>query len=134
MAENRAVVDGIGGVFIYANDAKALADWYTAHLGIPMTTYEEGKNFGTEFKYTSLDDATRIDATVYSIQSSTTPLASERNQVRVNYRVRDLTGLLRQLRAAGIEIEKEEDYESFGRFAWLHDPEGNKIELYQPVG
>jgi catechol 2,3-dioxygenase-like lactoylglutathione lyase family enzyme len=134
MSENRAVVDGIGGVFIYATDARALADWYTAHLGIPMTTYEEEKNFGTEFKYTSLDEPTRTDATVYSIQAAPTPLASERNQVRVNYRVRDLTGLLRQLRAANIEIEKEEDYAEYGRFAWIHDPEGNKIELYQPVG
>jgi catechol 2,3-dioxygenase-like lactoylglutathione lyase family enzyme len=134
MPENRAVVDGIGGIFIYANDAKALADWYTAHLGIPIVTYEEGKNFGTEFKYTNLDDPTRTDSTVYSIQASPTPLAKERNQAVVNYRVRDLSALLRQLRAANIEIEKEVDYDDYGRFAWIRDPEGNKIELYQPVG
>ncbi len=134
MTEKRAAVDGIGGVFIYANDAKALADWYATHLGIPMTTYEEGKNFGTEFKYTSIDDPKRTDATVYSIQNSPTPLASERNQAVVNYRVRDLAGLVRQLREAGIEIEKEVDYAEHGLFAWIHDPEGNKIELYQPAG
>jgi predicted enzyme related to lactoylglutathione lyase len=71
---------------------------------------------------------------VYSIQSSPTPLAKERNQAVVNYRVRDLSALLRQLRAANIEIEKEVDYDDYGRFAWIRDPEGNKIELYQPVG
>lgn len=134
MTENKAAVDGIGGVFIYANDAKALADWYVAHLGIVLGTYEEGKNYGLEFKYKNLDDPTVTDATVFSIQASPTPLSSPRNQVRVNYRVRDLTGLIRQLRAAGIEIEKEEDYAEYGRFAWLSDPEGNKIELYQPAG
>src|SRR2546430_2161176 len=127
MSENRAVVDGIGGVFIYANDAKALADWYVAHLGITLGTYEEGKNYGLEFKYTNIADPGVTDATVFSIQASPTPLAGPRNQVRVNYRVRDLTGLLRQLRAANIEIEKEEDYAEYGRFAWIRDPEGNKI-------
>ena len=99
-----------------------------------MRAYEEGKNCGKEFKYSSCDEPARTDATVYSIQASPTPRAAERNQVRVNYRVRDLTGLLRQLRAAGIDIEKEEDYAEYGRFAWIHDPEGNKIELYQPAG
>ncbi|MDQ6719104.1 MAG: VOC family protein [Gemmatimonadota bacterium] len=134
MTENRAIVDGIGGVFIYADDAKALADWYVAHLGIPLGTYEEGKNYGLEFKYTNIENPSVTDATVFSIQAATAPLGKERNQVRVNYRVRDLTGLLRQLRAANIEIQKEEDYAEYGRFAWIHDPEGNKIELYQPAG
>ena len=133
MTENRAVVDGIGGVFIYANDAPALADWYVAHFGIPLVTFEEGKNFGTEFKYTNIADPLVTDATVFSIQASPTPLAAPRNQVRVNFRVRDLTGLIRQLRGAGIEIEKEEDYAEYGLFAWVSDPEGNKIELYQPA-
>lgn len=134
MADNKAVVDGVGGVFIYANDAPALADWYVAHLGIPLVTFEEGKNFGTEFKYTNIADPGVTDATVFSIQASPTPLTTPRNQVRINFRVRDLTGLIRQLRAAGIEIEKEEDYAEYGLFAWVSDPEGNKIELYQPAG
>jgi catechol 2,3-dioxygenase-like lactoylglutathione lyase family enzyme len=134
MTDNKAVVDGIGGVFIYANDAPALADWYIAHLGIPLVTYEEGKNYGIEFKCTNIADPGVTDATVFSIQAATAPLAAPRNQVRVNYRVRDLPGLIRQLRGAGIEIEKEEDYAEYGLFAWLNDPEGNKIELYQPAG
>jgi catechol 2,3-dioxygenase-like lactoylglutathione lyase family enzyme len=133
MTDKKVAVDGIGGVFIYANDAKALADWYVAHLGITLGTYEEGKNYGLEFKYTNIADPTVTDATVFSIQASPTPLTSPRNQVRVNYRVRDLPGLIRQLRAAGIEIEKEEDYAEYGLFAWVSDPEGNKIELYQPA-
>lgn len=133
MPENRVAVDGIGGVFIYANDAQALADWYVAHLGIPLVTFEEGKNFGIEFKYTNIDDPRVTDATVFSIQKSPAPLDAKRNQVTINYRVRDLAGLIRQLRSAGIEIDKEEDSE-YGAFAWLRDPEGNKLELYQPVG
>ncbi len=76
------------------------------------------------------DDA---ESVVFSIQASPKPLSAERNQVRVNYRVRDLEGLKRQLRTSGVKIEQEEDSE-YGGFAWVLDPEGNKIELYQPAG
>lgn len=124
MTENKVMVDGIGGIFIYANDAKALADWYVANLGLPLGTWEEGKNYGAQLGDSEI---------IFSIQASRTPLTAERNQVTVNYRVRDLAELKRQLRSAGIDIEKEEDSE-YGGFAWIRDPEGNKIELYQPAG
>lgn len=133
MTENSVEVDGIGGVFIYANDARALADWYVAHFGIPLVTWEDSKNYGTEFKYRSIDHPGITDSTIFSIQAAPTPLTTPRNQVTINYRVRDLAGFVRRLRSAGIEIEKQEDSE-YGGFAWLRDPEGNKIELYQPAG
>jgi predicted enzyme related to lactoylglutathione lyase len=59
-------------------------------------------------------------------------LAAERRACVINYRVRDLPAFLDQLRADGIEIEKTEDFD-YGRFAWIKDPEGNRIELYQPL-
>jgi predicted enzyme related to lactoylglutathione lyase len=131
-AEKRISIDGIGGVFISANDAKALSNWYAHHFGLKLETYEDGKVYGTEFKYRRLSDSSKVDSTVFSITQSKAVLPAERNQAVVNYRVRDLPAFLVQLRAEGIEIEKTEDFD-YGRFAWIRDPEGNRIELYQPL-
>jgi predicted enzyme related to lactoylglutathione lyase len=130
--EKRISIDGIGGVFIYANDAKALSNWYAHHFGLRLETYEDGKVYGTEFKYRRLGDSSQIDSTVFSISQSKVTLAAERRECVINYRVRDLPAFLDQLRADGIEIEKTEDFD-YGRFAWIKDPEGNRIELYQPL-
>ena len=104
-APKRISVDGIGGVFIYANDAKTLSNWYAHHFGLHLETYEEGKVYGTEFKYRRLVDSSKIDATVFSITQSKVPLGTERREAVINYRVRDLPLFLEQLRAEGIEIE-----------------------------
>jgi predicted enzyme related to lactoylglutathione lyase len=131
-AEKRISVDGIGGVFINANDAKALSNWYAHHFGLKLETYEDGKVYGTEFKYRRLSDSSKVDSTVFSITQSKVTLPSERKEAVINYRVRDLAAFLEQLKADGIEIEKTEDFD-YGRFAWIKDPEGNRIELYQPL-
>jgi predicted enzyme related to lactoylglutathione lyase len=131
-AEKRISVDGIGGVFLYANDAKALSNWYAHHFGLRLETYEDGKVYGTEFKYRRLGDSSQVDSTVFSISQAQTNLPAERRECVINYRVRDLQGFLEQLKADGIEVEKTEDFD-YGRFAWIKDPEGNRIELYQPL-
>jgi predicted enzyme related to lactoylglutathione lyase len=131
--EKRIPVDGIGGVFIYANDAKALSNWYAHHFGLKLETYEDGKVYGTEFKYRQLGDSSKIDSTVFSISQAKTALPADRRECVINYRVRDLQPFIEQLKADGIEIEKTEDFD-YGRFAWIKDPEGNRIELYQPLG
>ena len=130
--ERRIPVDGIGGVFIYANDAKTLSNWYAHHFGLRLETYEDGKVYGTEFKYRRLGDSSKVDSTVFSISQSKVTLSTDRKEVVINYRVRDLPPFLDQLRADGIEIEKTEDFD-YGRFAWIKDPEGNRIELSQPL-
>ncbi len=130
--EKRISVDGIGGVFIFANDAKALSNWYAHHFGLRLETYEDGKVYGTEFKYRRLGDSSQVDSTVFSISQSKTNLPAERRECVINYRVKDLQAFLDQLKADGIAIEKTEDFD-YGRFAWIRDPEGNRIELYQPL-
>jgi len=130
--EKRISVEGIGGVFIYANDAKALSNWYAHHFGLRLETYEDGKVYGTEFKYRRLGDSSQVDSTVFSISQSKTNLPAERRECVINYRVKDLQALLDQLKADGIAVEKTEDFD-YGRFAWIKDPEGNRIELYQPL-
>ena len=130
--EKRIPIDGIGGVFIYANDAKTLSNWYAHHFGLKLETYEEGKVYGTEFKYRRLGDSSKVDSTVFSISQAKTTLPAERTECVINYRVRDLQAFIEQLRADGIAIEKTEDFD-YGKFAWIKDPEGNRIELYQPL-
>ena len=131
--KKRISVEGVGGVFIYANDAKALSNWYAHHFGLTLETYEDGKVYGTEFKYRRLGDSSQVDSTVFSISQSKDPLPADRRECMVNYRVRDLKAFLDQLKADGIAIEKTEDFD-YGRFAWIRDPEGNRIEIYQPLG
>ena len=130
--DKRISVEGIGGVFLYANDAKALSNWYAHHFGMRIETYEDGKVYGTEFKYRRLSDSSKVDSTVFSISQSKTLLPAERHECVVNYRVNNLTAFLEQLKADGVQVEKTEDYD-YGRFAWIKDPEGNRIELYQPL-
>jgi len=132
-AEKRISVDGIGGVFLYANDARALSRWYAQHFGLDLETYEDGKVYGIEFKYRRLGDSSRVDSTVFAISQSKEELPSERKEAQINYRVRDLAAFVEQLKADGIAIEKTEDFD-YGRFASIRDPEGNRIELYQPLG
>jgi len=128
----RIAVDGIGGVFLYANDAKALSDWYSTHLGIKLETYTPDKVYGTEFRYRRLADSSKVDSTVWSISTSKVPLPAERKECVINYRVRDLAAFLDQLRVDGVPIERTEEFE-YGKFAWIMDPEGNRIELFQPI-
>lgn len=115
---------GVGGVFFKARDPKALADWYRENLGVPV---EEGQTYGT------LKSKGAGEQTVWStFPSDTGYFGSGPSSSMVNYRVRNLDAMLAQLRAAGAVIdERTEEYEN-GRFGWATDPEGNRIELWEP--
>jgi len=114
---------GIGGVFFRARDPKALAAWYDQHLGI--TKVPEGGE----------QEPWRQEAgpTAFAPFSQTSKyFGREEQQWMLNFRVRDLDAMAAQLRAAGIEVEVNPEAYSIGRFARLHDPEGNPIELWEP--
>jgi len=115
---------GIGGLFFRARDPKALAGWYEEHLGIKPTpsTYEE--------------PPWEQDAgpTVFNPFPEDTEYFGSRNQVwMINFRVEDLEAMVSQLRSAGITVEVDPERYPNGRFARLHDPEGNPVELWQPT-
>lgn len=129
MAAETLSVRGLGGVFLYANDPVALKDWYTAHLGLAFTCWGEGTCYGLEFLFTEPDGLKA--QTIFSIMKATEPLASPRRECMLNWRVSDLDMFLAKLEGSGVPIEKREDSE-YGRFAWIQDPEGNRLELYQP--
>jgi predicted enzyme related to lactoylglutathione lyase len=117
-------VAGIGGLFFRAHDPKALGNWYLQHLGIAL---EPTSQSGTVWQQ-------EAGPTVFSPFAETTKYFGDPNKVwMVNFRVHDLDKMVAQLRAAGIEVKDPESYPNVGRFARLHDPEGNPIELWQPA-
>ena len=116
---------GIGGIFFKARDPKALADWYRQHLGVPL---DPGQVYGT-FSSTAADEQT-VWAT---FPQGTDYFGPSGQSGMINYRVRDLDAMLAQLRAAGAQVEDRVMDESYGRFGWAHDPEGNRFELWQPL-
>jgi predicted enzyme related to lactoylglutathione lyase len=135
-SEEPVRVNGIGGVFLKSNDPTALAEWYTRHFGLTFQSSEgacgTGKNYWLEFVYHDDPDGAKRATIVFAIQSAKSVLPAERHAVEINYRVADMERFLAQLTAAGIAVEKREDYD-YGRFAWIRDPENNRIELYQPL-
>jgi predicted enzyme related to lactoylglutathione lyase len=121
-------VSGIGGIFFKAHDPARMAAWYRDHLGIQA----EGGN--AEFKWREEAHPNRPGRTVWSIfPSDTDYLGPSSTPFMINYRVGNLDRMLEQLRQAGIVADKVEDYD-YGRFAWITDPEGNRIELWEPTG
>jgi predicted enzyme related to lactoylglutathione lyase len=133
---DRVRVDGIGGVFLKANRPATLAEWYGKNFGLQFQSAGAdcggAENYWLEFVYHEDPDPSRRAAVVFEIQSAASTLPAERHAVEINYRVPDLERFISQLTAAGISIEKREDYD-YGRFAWIRDPENNRIELFQPL-
>ena len=118
-------VNGIGGVFFRARDPKKMATWYREHLGI------QSKGGYADFPWREKDDPERIGRTVWALfPTNTSYFGSSTAQMMINYRVANLERLLAQLRRDGVAVEKVEDVD-YGRFAWITDPEGNRIELWE---
>jgi predicted enzyme related to lactoylglutathione lyase len=116
-------VAGIGGFFFRAHDPKALANWYQQHLGVPLTPTSEG---GTVWQQ-------EPGPTAFTPFPETTKYFGDPQKVwMINFRVHNLDKMVAQLRAAGIDVKDPQSYPNVGRFAHLHDPEGNPIELWQP--
>lgn len=116
---------GIGGLFFRSPDAAALAQWYEANLGVSVvpSTYEE-----TPWMQ-------EAGPTVFApFASDTSYFGNDKQMWMVNFRVRDLDAMIAQLRAAGIAVEPDAEVYPNGRFARLHDPDGNPIELWEPKG
>lgn len=118
-------VSGIGGVFFRSKDPAALLKWYEDNLGIaPAPTEYGGRPWRQE-----------AGTTVFApFAMDTSYFGRPEQQWMINFRVRDLDAMSAQLRAAGIEVTPDPETYPNGRFARLHDPEGNPIELWEPAG
>ena len=124
-----ANVTGIGGVFLKCKgDSKALAAWYEKHLGIPLESWG-----GAVLKWPD-DKASDGGLTVWNLADrDSTWFAPSESAFMINYRVDDLDALLAQLQAAGIEVIDGPQSHENGKFAWVMDPDGNKVELWEPM-
>jgi len=123
-----AKITGIGGVFIKSkNDSKALANWYAKHLGLQL------ESFGGAILRWPEDKAEDKGLTVWHLAASDSKWFSpSESSFMINYRVDDLPGMIEQFKKDGIEIVQGPDQHENGKFAWILDPEGNKVELWEP--
>src|SRR2546430_17600540 len=122
-------VTGIGGIFFSAIDPVTLQAWYKQHLGIDVQEWG-----GTAFTWTDGAGKPTNGTSVWSIGAADgEQFAPSKSTFMVNYRVDGLTGLLQALRDEGCDVlEKTTDDSDYGKFGWVMDPEGNKVELWQP--
>jgi predicted enzyme related to lactoylglutathione lyase len=121
-------VTGIGGVFFKSKDPKALAEWYRTHLGMNPEAWG-----GVIFNWASPENPSGTGTTVWSpFEESSTYFAPSSARFMINYRVADLHALLAQLRSEGCNVDDKVDESEFGKFGWVMDPEGNRIELWEP--
>jgi predicted enzyme related to lactoylglutathione lyase len=119
---------GIGGIFIKAKDPVNLRAWYRRHLG--MDVQEWG---GVAFRWHTPEHPTENGATIWNVFPDTcTYFDPSTAPFMVNYRVQDLEALLATLRSEGCEVDEKTETSEFGKFGWVMDPEGNRIELWEP--
>jgi predicted enzyme related to lactoylglutathione lyase len=116
---------GLGGIFLTARDPARLAAWYDAALGVTAQDY--GGTFVAQFS-SAADPGSDAAWSLFPHGTTYFP-----GPVMVNYRVRDLAAMLSQLRAIGADVDERVEDSDFGRFGWVTDPEGNRIELWQPA-
>lgn len=121
-------VTGIGGIFFQAQDPAALQAWYKRHLGIDVQSWG-----GTAFQWADAEGKPTGGTTTWSIgPAGTQYYAPSRSSFMVNYRVADLHELVRVLREEGCDVLEKVEESEYGKFAWVMDPEGNKVELWEP--
>ena len=125
-------VRGLGGVFLYTDDPATLAKWYRDVLGLECEFNDAVGAYYHEFRQRDLMDTARLLRTTWAILPRPEDGAHARDAVVINYLVSDLTALIEHLRASNVDVEKEEQYD-YGHFAWIRDPEGNRIELFQDL-
>ena len=118
----------IGGIFFKAKDAPALQAWYKRHLGIDVQPWG-----GAAFTWAGSDGKPTGGTTVWSVGSQESDqFAPSKASVMINYRVEDLHGMVKALKAEGCNVLDKIDDTEYGKFAWVIDPEGNTVELWQP--
>jgi catechol 2,3-dioxygenase-like lactoylglutathione lyase family enzyme len=128
-------VTGIGGLFLRSEDPTGLLEWYRRHLGLDGGADDGGAESGAALLWWREDrDPDRRGSTTWAPFPADTAYFGPRSaQFMVNYRVRDLDAMLRQLRDAGVEVDETIEEMEYGRFGWAVDRDGNRCELWEPA-
>jgi len=130
-------VTGVGGIFFKAQNPAMLADWYREHLGIDLQKAGMGDQAPQyhQFEWRQKDHPEKAGSTVLSIFSEHSKYFDPgRSSFMINFRVANLERLSAQLRQEGVKVDDKIDDEANGYFCWAMDPEGNRIELWEPKG
>jgi catechol 2,3-dioxygenase-like lactoylglutathione lyase family enzyme len=118
-------ITGIGGIFVKSKDPKALAAWYRDTLGIKVESWG-----GAMLRYDAPDHPPVV--TWNAFRETTTYMAPSTREFMLNFAVDDLDAFVAKLTAKGVTILKRDDQDASGKFAWILDPDGTKIELWEP--
>ncbi len=118
-------ITGVGGIFFKAKDPKALAAWYRDVLGMPVEVWG-----GAALRYDAPKHPPALAWNAFP--ASTKYFAPSTSGLMIDYAVDDMDALLARLQAKGVTVLKRDDNDPNGRFAWILDPEGNKVELWEP--
>ena len=121
-------VTGIGGIFFQAKDPATLRAWYTKHLGIDVQAWG-----GAAFSWANDEGKPVAGSTIWNIGDATGDhFAPSQAPFMINYRVADLHALVAVLRDEGCNVLETIEESEYGKFAWVMDPEGYKVELWEP--
>lgn len=121
-------VTGIGGIFFKCKDPEIIKEWYKTHLGLNTNAY------GADFEWRDVEDPTKKGSTVWSpFPENTNYFEPASKEFMINYRVENIEALVEALKAEGVTIVDEIETYDYGKFVHILDPEGNKIELWEPV-
>ena len=124
-------VTGIGGIFFKAEDPEKLGQWYRKHLGLDVEEYG-----GVTFREGAAPAESSPRRQAYTVWSpfaaDTDYFAPSEKPFMINFRVTDLDALLAQLRREGVTVDERTEKSEFGHFGWAMDPEGNRVELWEP--
>ena len=121
-------VTGIGGIFFKCEKPQNILEWYRRHLGISQV----GES--SVFEWMQKDRPEEFGHTVWGpFEETTRYFSPSKKSFMINYRVENLEALIEQLREEGVEVVGEIEKYEYGKFGWVMDPEGNKIELWEPI-
>lgn len=126
-AEQRGRIIGIGGIFFKSANRDQMREWYSKHLGFAP------KGGEVMLPWRQHDDPQKEQITVWSVFPASTNYFEPNQSFMINYIVDDMDALLDRLKQEGVKIDPKRMDESYGRFAWIYDPDGNKVELWQPA-
>ncbi|MBN2172512.1 MAG: VOC family protein [Bacteroidales bacterium] len=128
MSDNKPKVTGIGGIFFFSDNPEQTREWYKNNLGLATNEY------GSSFEFRNAHRPDEINYLQWSpFKTGSDYFAPSNKDFMINYRVQNLEGLVEQLRKNGVTIVDEIETYEYGKFVHIMDPEGNKIELWEPI-
>ena len=127
-----SLINGIGGVFLFTNNPKRLVEWYWDCFGIAAADAGDPNTIYALFESRDIENPQIKRTLAWAIMTTDQDITDKPRTARINYWVKSMAETLSHLHAKGVAIDKSEDHE-YGKFAWLTDPDGNKIELWEPI-